>query len=173
MALPAGSVTDVMSPGCAEVAWAMTVRSAPSPLLLLTVDAVGFPLLSDVTVVVLSGNMLIASMIETLGEAFALTRKAGVLPNTFLEVFSKVFAQGSPIFENYAKQIATGAYAPGFKAPLALKDMRLALLAGEALQVALPVVSLIRDQLEAAIAEGYDDLDWAVIAKLSADRAGL
>ena len=128
---------------------------------------------SSANVVKLSGNFLIASMIETLGEAFALTRKAGVAPHTFLEVFSKVFGQGSAIFENYAKQIANEAYAPGFKTPLALKDMRLALSAAEALQVPLPVVALIRDHLQAAIAEGGAELDWAVLAKLAAQRAGL
>jgi 3-hydroxyisobutyrate dehydrogenase-like beta-hydroxyacid dehydrogenase len=125
-------------------------------------------------VVKLAGNFLIASMLETLGEAFALTRKAGVASATFLEVFTKVFGSSSAIFENYAKAIANERYEPGgFKASLGLKDVRLALAAGEALGVPLPTASLVRDQLSAAIAEGHGDFDWSVIARLAAERAGL
>jgi 3-hydroxyisobutyrate dehydrogenase-like beta-hydroxyacid dehydrogenase len=128
---------------------------------------------STANVVKLTGNFLIASMLEALGEAFALTRKAGVLPDTFLELFVNVFAH-SPIFENYAKLIAKEAYEPaGFKLPLALKDMRLALAAGEALQVPLPLASLIRDQLLSGLAQGKGELDWSALALLAAERAGL
>jgi 3-hydroxyisobutyrate dehydrogenase-like beta-hydroxyacid dehydrogenase len=125
-------------------------------------------------VVKLSGNLLIASMLESLGEAFALTRKAGVAPATFLEVFTKVFGQSSLIFENYAKTIASERSQPaGFKASLGLKDLRLALSAGEALGVPLPLANLLCDQFDAALAEGHADQDWSVIARLAAQRAGL
>lgn len=129
---------------------------------------------SAANVVKLAGNFLIASMLETLGEAFALTRKAGVAPATFLEVFSKVFGQSSAIFENYATAIASQRYEPaGFKASLGLKDLRLMLAAAETLGVPLPAATLVRDQLSAAIAEGQGDFDWSVIARLAAQRAGL
>jgi 3-hydroxyisobutyrate dehydrogenase-like beta-hydroxyacid dehydrogenase len=129
---------------------------------------------SAANTVKLAGNFLIASMLETLGEAFALTRKAGVPAQAFLGVFSAVFGQSSAIFENYAKAIAQGNYAPGgFKATLGLKDVRLTLSAGEALGVPLPVANLLRDQFQAAIDAGAADLDWSVLAKLAAERAGL
>ncbi|MEO8905800.1 MAG: NAD(P)-dependent oxidoreductase [Polyangiaceae bacterium] len=125
-------------------------------------------------VVKLSGNFLIAAMLESLGEAFALTRKAGVAPSAFLEVFSKVFGQNSVIFQNYAGLIAREGYQPaGFKVALGLKDVRLALAAGEALQVPLPVASVVRDNLLTALAQGGADFDWSVIARLAAERAGL
>ena len=124
-------------------------------------------------VVKLTGNFLIATMIEALGEAFALTRKAGVEPSTFLDVFGNVFAR-SPIFENYAKSIAKGLYEPaGFKLGLGLKDMRLALAAGEQLQVPLPLASVLRDHFLTALAQGKGELDWSGIAQLAAERAGL
>ena len=124
-------------------------------------------------VVKLTGNFLIATMIEALGESFALTRKAGVAPDTFLDVFVNVFAR-SPIFENYAKAIANEAYEPaGFKLGLGLKDMRLALAAGEALEVPLPFASVLRDHFLAALAQGKGELDWSGIAQLAAERAGL
>jgi len=125
-------------------------------------------------VVKLAGNFVIASMLETLGEAFALTRKAGVAPHTFLDIFSTVFGKGSAIFENYAKAIANEAYSPaGFRLPLGLKDVHLTLDAGHALGVPLPVAEVLREHFQAAIAEGKGELDWSAIARLAAERAGL
>ncbi|HEY3253582.1 MAG TPA: NAD(P)-dependent oxidoreductase [Polyangiaceae bacterium] len=122
----------------------------------------------------LTGNVFIASMIESLGEAFALTRKAGVPPELFLDLFKNVFGQGSLILENYARQVAQGNHQhAGFKAKLGLKDLRLALSAADQLEVPLPTASLVRDQLLSAVATGQGDLDWGVIAQMAAKRAGL
>ena len=121
----------------------------------------------------LAGNFLIASMIESLGEAFTLAKKSGIDPRLFLEVFHAVMTK-APLFERYAGLIADEAYAPaGFKMYLGLKDMRLALAAGEAAEVPLPMASLLRDQMLSAVARGMGDLDWAALAQLSAERAGL
>lgn len=124
-------------------------------------------------VIKLTGNFVIASMLETLGEAFALTRKWEIAPETFSDVFANVFAR-SPIFEGYAKQIATEAYVPaGFATHLGLKDLRLALSAAEARAVPMPVASLVRDHLLSAVARGRGDLDWSALARLAAEDAGL
>jgi 3-hydroxyisobutyrate dehydrogenase-like beta-hydroxyacid dehydrogenase len=124
-------------------------------------------------VVKLGGNFLIASMIEALGEAFALTRKSGIEPKVFLEVFQSVLA-GSPIFGRYAGLVASETFEPaGFKMYLGLKDMRLALAAGEAAEVPMPMASLLRDQMLSAVAQGMGDLDWAALGRLNAERAGL
>ncbi|MEI9936115.1 MAG: NAD(P)-dependent oxidoreductase [Pseudomonadota bacterium] len=129
---------------------------------------------SVANLVKLTGNVFIASMIESLGEAFALTRKAGVPPELFFDLFKNVFGQGSLILENYASQVAKEKYEPaGFKAKLGLKDLRLALSAADQLAVPLPIASLIKDQLLSAVATGQGELDWAVIAQLAAKRAGL
>jgi 3-hydroxyisobutyrate dehydrogenase-like beta-hydroxyacid dehydrogenase len=131
-------------------------------------------------VVKLAGNFIIASMIESLGEAFALTRKSGVDPGVFLEVLRSVLGQSSPIFERYAGLIAADVLAPpetparpGFKMYLGLKDVRLALAAGEAAEVPMPLASLLRDQMLSAVAQGRGDLDWSALAALAAERAGL
>jgi len=129
---------------------------------------------SVANLVKLTGNVFIASLIESLGEAFALTRKAGVPPELFLDLFKNVFGQGSPILENYARHVAHGKYEPaGFKAKLGLKDLRLALTAADRLEVPLPTASLLHDQLLTAVANGQGELDWGVIAQLAAERAGL
>lgn len=129
---------------------------------------------SVANLVKLTGNFTIAAMLETLGEAFALTRKAGVPPELFLDLFRNVFGKGSAIFESYAGLVARGVYEPaGFKARLGLKDLRLVLAAGDQLEVPLPVASLVHDHLLTAVAGGQGDLDWSVIAELAAKRAGV
>jgi 3-hydroxyisobutyrate dehydrogenase-like beta-hydroxyacid dehydrogenase len=129
---------------------------------------------SVANLVKLTGNVFIASLIESLGEAFALTRKAGVPPELVLDLFKNVFGQGSPILENYASLVAKGEYEhAGFKAKLGLKDLRLALRAADQLEVPLPTANLIHDQLLNAVASGQGELDWSVIARIAARRAGL
>lgn len=121
----------------------------------------------------LAGNFIIASMLETLGEAFALTRKWEIAPEAWCDLFVDVFAR-SPIFEGYAKRIATEAYEPaGFEARLGLKDVHLVLGAAEARTVPMPIASLVHDQLLSAVARGEGDLDWSALARFAAERAGL
>lgn len=129
---------------------------------------------SAANVVKLAGNFIIASMLETLGESFALTRKAGIEPKVFLEVFQSVFAK-SPIFERYATLIATEQYHPpgGFGLPLGLKDVGLVLQAAGSTQVPMPLASLLRDHFTEGMARGMAELDWTAVARLAAQRAGL
>ena len=53
-----------------------------------------------------------------------------------------------PVYQGYGKMIAENRYEPAlFKARLGLKDVRLALAAGDAVNAPLPVASLVRDNL--------------------------
>ena len=124
-------------------------------------------------VVKLSGNFLIASVIESLGEAIALTRKYGIDPHEYVEFLTNsLFA--APVYKTYGGIIAGEKYRPaGFKLRLGLKDMRLALAAAEAVDAPLPFASSIRDHMLTAIARGMDDMDWSATAKLAAENAGL
>jgi len=124
-------------------------------------------------VVKLSGNFVIASMIETLGEAFALLRKSGVDPMQFLEIVNgNIFR--SPVYENYGTLIAKGRFTPpGFRLPLGLKDVRLILAASDATATPMPVAAVIRDHLLSGVARGKSDLDWSALAQVVAEDAGL
>ncbi len=124
-------------------------------------------------VVKLAGNFTIAAMLETLGEAFALVRRAGVTPRQFLEVVNGALFK-SPLYQNYGTLIAEERFEPpGFRLKLGLKDVRLALQAGEALTVPLPLASLLRDRFLEAMAHGDADRDWAAVTQVSARTAGL
>ncbi len=121
----------------------------------------------------LAGNFLIASMLETLGEAFALLRKAGVDPAAFMEIMVGSFFQ-SPIYENYGKIIAEQRYEPaGFKLRLGLKDVRLIMAAADEAASPMPIASLIRDNMISGIALGLGDLDWSAVARVAALKSGL
>jgi 3-hydroxyisobutyrate dehydrogenase-like beta-hydroxyacid dehydrogenase len=121
----------------------------------------------------LAGNFLISSMLETLSEAFTLIQKSGVEPAKFLEVLNGSFFQ-SPIYENYGKIIIAQKFSPpGFALHLGLKDVRLVLAAGDEAAVPMPVASVIRDHFVSAVARGWGGMDWAALAKVVAEDAGL
>jgi 3-hydroxyisobutyrate dehydrogenase-like beta-hydroxyacid dehydrogenase len=124
-------------------------------------------------VVKLAGNFTIAAMIEALGEAFALARKSGVEPGTFLEVINSALFK-SPIYQSYGTLIADERFEPaGFKLRLGLKDVRLALAVADEAEVPMPLANLLRDHMLSLVANGGGDLDWASFARLAADRAGM
>jgi 3-hydroxyisobutyrate dehydrogenase-like beta-hydroxyacid dehydrogenase len=69
--------------------------------------------------------------------------------------------------------IADKRYEPAlFKAKLGLKDVRLAMAAAETVNVALPVASVVRDNLIEVLAQGDGEKDLAVLGKVAARRAG-
>jgi 3-hydroxyisobutyrate dehydrogenase-like beta-hydroxyacid dehydrogenase len=120
----------------------------------------------------LCGNFMIASMLETFGEAFATMRKAGVDPQRFLEVMNTLFA--SPVYEGYGGAIVRGKFQPaGFALRLGLKDVRLALAAAEECESPMPIASLVHDRFLAALAQGQGDWDWSSVGLVAARDAGL
>jgi 3-hydroxyisobutyrate dehydrogenase-like beta-hydroxyacid dehydrogenase len=124
-------------------------------------------------VVKIGGNFLLAAAIEAMGEAFALVRKHGIDPARFIEVVNGRLLR-SPVYENYAKIIVGGHWTPpGFKLRHGLKDIRLALGAGDEADVPLPLASLMRDRYLSAMAWGWADADWAALARVGAVEAGL
>ena len=120
----------------------------------------------------LSGNFLLASVIEALGEAIALIGKAGIDPRTYVEILtSTVF--DTPAYKTYGGLIAQGKFEPaGFAAPLGYKDIRLALAAAETLRVPMPLASLLHDRFLRLLAQGGEKLDWAAIGGLATQDAG-
>ncbi len=121
----------------------------------------------------ISGNFLIASALEAMGEAVMLVRKYGLDPVKYMDFMTSTLFS-APVYKNYGMKIAKEEYEPvGFRAPLALKDMRLAIAAGEGKTAPLPLASLLRDHMLMTIAHYGEDVDWSMIAKLAAEHAGL
>jgi len=111
----------------------------------------------------LCGNFMIASMIESFGEAYGTLRKASVDPHLFLDVMSALF--GSPVYANYGRIIADEAFEPaGFALKLGLKDMRLVLETAFECASPMPIASVLRDRLLDAAGHGQSDRDWSSVA---------
>ncbi len=123
-------------------------------------------------VVKLAGNGLIAASVQTLAEAMALGQANGVDPHDLHAILSGTLF-GGVVHKNYGALIANANYAPAFKLTLGLKDVRLALQAGEAEHVPMPVASIVRDNFLDAIAHGDAALDWTALARVTFRRAGL
>jgi 3-hydroxyisobutyrate dehydrogenase-like beta-hydroxyacid dehydrogenase len=121
----------------------------------------------------LANNMLIGCAIEAMGEAFSLVRKYGVDPAAFYEVFTDGLFS-APAYKVYGNIIAKELYNQvGFTTALGLKDTGLMLAAGLAENVPLPSLNVYRDKLLAAMANGDENCDWAVMARHQARAAGL
>jgi 3-hydroxyisobutyrate dehydrogenase-like beta-hydroxyacid dehydrogenase len=120
----------------------------------------------------LSGNFLIASMIEALGEAIALVGKAGIDRREYINFLtSTVFT--APIYRTYGSMIVEEKFMPaGFAAPLGHKDIRLTLAAAESLRVPMPLASLLHNRFLRLLAQHGDALDWSAIGQLPAKDAG-
>jgi 3-hydroxyisobutyrate dehydrogenase-like beta-hydroxyacid dehydrogenase len=120
----------------------------------------------------LSGNFLIAAVIESLGEAIALVNKGGVDRHAYLELLTSTLFS-APVYKTYGTLIADRKFEPaGFAVPLGAKDIRLALAAAESLNVPLPIASLLRDRFMRLMAQGGEKLDWSAVGALAAQDAG-
>lgn len=118
-------------------------------------------------------NYLLANMVQGLGEAIALTRKAGVQAGDFVNILGST-SFGCPAYRNYGRMIAEQAYAPpSFTLSLGLKDVELARTTGQSLGVPMANAALIAQQTRLAIAAGLGDLDWAALAEYIAKESGL
>ncbi|HUA84315.1 MAG TPA: NAD(P)-dependent oxidoreductase [Bryobacteraceae bacterium] len=120
----------------------------------------------------LCGNFMIASMLESFGEAFATLRKAEVDPHKFLEIMNELFQ--SPVYANYGQIIADEKFEPaGFALKLGLKDVRLGLQAAEECASPMPIASVIRDRFLDAMAHGQGEMDWSSIARSAMRQSGV
>ncbi len=96
----------------------------------------------------------------------------GVAPKLLVDLVTDSIFPG-PVYQGYGALIVEQRYEPaGFKAGLALKDLRLALAAGDTASVPLPIASAVRDSLVDAMAHQEGDLDLAVLGRVAARRAG-
>jgi 3-hydroxyisobutyrate dehydrogenase-like beta-hydroxyacid dehydrogenase len=127
---------------------------------------------SSANLVKISGNFLIAAVLESLGEVLALIKKGGLNQQQFLDFLTSTLFTAS-VYKTYGGLIIEKKFQQvGFAAPLGLKDTRLTLSAGEMFRVPLPLASLLRDRFLALLARGGESLDWSAIAELAAQDSG-
>lgn len=142
-------------------------------------DAIGQKLLviseqqSQANVVKLTGNFLIATVLESLGEALAFARKSGVDAAALLDFMTSTLFN-APVYKTYGGLIVEGKYDHvGFALPLGFKDVRLVLQAAEAQRVPMPIASVLHDRFVTALARGHEHSDWSILGLVAAEDAGL
>jgi 3-hydroxyisobutyrate dehydrogenase-like beta-hydroxyacid dehydrogenase len=128
---------------------------------------------SQANVAKIAGNLMVASVLESMGETAALAKAYKMQPADVLNVVvSSIF--DVPVYRIYAQLIGSGKFEPaGFDLRLGLKDAKLALEAGEDANVPLPFASILRDNYLDALAHGDEAKDWSAISQVSMRRAGL
>lgn len=117
----------------------------------------------------LAGNFMLLATIEAQAEAYALAESAGVPRSTAHDLLcgpTGLFAT-LPVQRIYGEMVASRVFEPvGFTAENGLKDARLVCGAAAAGGLHLPIAELVRERLEAVVAEpGGAARDWAVFAE--------
>jgi 3-hydroxyisobutyrate dehydrogenase-like beta-hydroxyacid dehydrogenase len=121
----------------------------------------------------LTGNFLIIAALEAMGEAFAMAEANGIDRIEVAEMLGKtLFA--CPVYQRYGEMVAAKRHTPaGFALKLGLKDTDLILKTGGDAHVPMPIASLVRDRLVAALAHGRGEMDWSALALGALDDAGI
>lgn len=114
----------------------------------------------------LACNMMIAMAIEAMAEGVVLTESVGLDRADFFELILNTLFSGRA-YESYSAQITERSFEPGFKARLALKDMRLATEAGNDIGRTLPMLEAVREGLGKAVSAGFGEKDWSIMADMT------
>src|SRR6187455_2331449 len=116
-------------------------------------------------------QVAIGGALAGVSEAFALARKAGVDAARVRQALLGGFA-ASRVLEVHGERILTGNYKPGFRARLYQKDLRLANEAAAANNVAMPGTAIVTQMVNALVAGGGGDLDYAALGTVLFGLAG-
>ncbi|WP_329578528.1 NAD(P)-dependent oxidoreductase [Kitasatospora sp. NBC_01250] len=120
----------------------------------------------------ISVNFMLISAIEALSEATALAEANGLAADQLVELLSGTLFPG-PVYAGYGSMIAERRYDPAaFRLVLGLKDVGLALNAGAAAKVPMPIASVLRDALIESIAHGDGERDLAALGETARRRGG-
>ena len=115
-------------------------------------------------------QLVIASAVEAVGEAFVLAAKAGVDPAKVREALLGGFAS-SRVLEVHGQRMLDGAFEPGFRSALMAKDGRIVLSAADGFGAPIPGFRAVAERLEAMLPAGRGDLDYAALVTLLEDEA--
>lgn len=111
-------------------------------------------------------NQIVAAQtISAVAEALHLARSTGVDPAKVRAALLGGFAY-SKVLEVHGQRILERDFAPGFKARLHSKDMRIALETAAEAGIVLPGATLAQGHLERLIESGGGELDSAAIATI-------
>jgi 2-hydroxy-3-oxopropionate reductase len=115
-------------------------------------------------------QIAIGGALAGVSEALALAKKSGVDASRVRAALLGGFA-ASRVLEVHGERMLTGNYQPGFRTKLYQKDLRLANETAAAASVAVPGTAIVTQLVNALVAKGGGDLDYAAIATVIFDLA--
>jgi 2-hydroxy-3-oxopropionate reductase len=107
-------------------------------------------------------QMAIGGALVGVSEAFALAKKAGVDAARVRQALLGGFA-ASRVLEVHGERMLIDNYKPGFRTRLYQKDLRIANEAAAANSVAIPATAIVTQLVNALVASGGADLDYAAL----------
>ncbi|MCS7238958.1 MAG: NAD(P)-dependent oxidoreductase [Thermoguttaceae bacterium] len=121
----------------------------------------------------LASNFLIATVVESLGEAFALVEKSGLPSRAFFETITE-FLFNCYVYKRYGEHLLSGRFSePLFRLQLGFKDMQLLAQMAASSHTPMPFLSTLRDRYLSALAQGKGEWDWTAIVLEIRRQAGL
>jgi len=117
-------------------------------------------------------NLILITLAASMSEVLVLAERAGVSRAAFLD-FLNASVLGSTFTRYKTKAYADLDFSPTATTELLRKDVDLGVGAAEELGVELPLIDEVRELLEAAIAAGLGEEDFASMIKLRARAAGI
>ena len=117
-------------------------------------------------------NTLVGGTSALLAEALAMGRKGGLGAAVMMDVIGQS-AVASPLLQYKRDTVVNGAYSPAFTIRQIMKDFDIIADVSRQDHCPMPLVAQIRQQYEAAFANGCGDLDFFVLVRETARIAGL
>jgi len=118
----------------------------------------------DGQVTKVANQIIVALNIAAVGEALVFASKAGADPAKVRQALMGGFA-ASRILEVHGERMIKRTFNPGFRIKLHQKDLNLALQGAKSLGVALPQTAGAAQLMQAAQAQGWDQLDHSALVK--------
>ncbi len=120
----------------------------------------------------LAQNAIQSTMLEIFCEGFVLAAKAGVKPETMMEIVQSSMARAA-LTDFKAPFIFKGDFTPYFPLKWMHKDLELAMEAGYSQGVPMPAASAVKEVYAAAKAQGKGELDYAAVVTFLEELAGV
>ena len=121
--------------------------------------------IGDASVLKIATNMVTASTVQTLAEALALVRGAGIPGAKLVEALENNGTRSGTSDLKLPAMIA-GNFEPNFSLKHMLKDTRLALNLADGLELSLPVTETAAEVLSLGMANGWGDQDFCCVTQL-------
>jgi len=121
----------------------------------------------------LANNLVSCAMNALVAEAMTLGAKAGLRPETMLEVMSNTAADNWHLRHTFPMRVFTGRFEPNFKLALAHKDLGLAVRFAGAQRVPAPIAAAAHELHGRALKAGLGDEDQGAVVKVLERAAGV